>query len=1102
MTAAFVSFPLPHRRNRLPSRSRPSRLRPHPTVSLDSPSSSSHPPPPSPPPSTPSSYPSHPSPISSLSTLSTTSTPPPVTPPPDWPSLSRHARRLLSTLPPPHPPAPHEAALATLLRSNPSNPFLWHALATHHASNSNLAAAHATLSSALRILQPGSRGALHHLAASLHLRAHDSRAAIATLATAARTDPYVPVFLLLARLHSRAGRADHARRAIRDGLSVFPRSTVLWRTRATLEATHGTSASALAATREALDQIPNTPAIWHLLVRFEQDAGAGAARLADVLYDALAACPEDAMLRLRLAKVEVKRKGPRVARDVLAPVAHGPYPDVLRFLGSLQFDASELTAARELFRRAVDLEASMPPARKPRARQADDSEYGGGQQDSGDESGPDGEGRRSRSKRTQGSNVKTLHAWALLEARIGNVDEARSLLAEARALCQTDPALWRALAELEARERNFDEARRAFQNALALDPNDPRIYLAWGRTETIAGDEKRAEALIAKIDTLPPNRRRALQGRWADRSASAARRKGSSVGAFFDVVPKNGDAGGEDHGAFTDGESSRTLSLTPHVLGAALRERAMLASRDGRFDDSVTLLTRASRVEPACETGWRLLASQEKRLQGMERLREVYKDGLEQVANRSKQSLLHWWGQDERSEGNIQGARELFRKATVANPDYMSAWMSWGLMEKSEGHVDEACDIFEQATRRAERDAVRAPFVFLAWGRLEELERGKADEAAKIFERGVRLAPSSGPLWTAWGLLEHRRANVAKGREIFRKATNVDPKHASAWHSWALLEARQCNFAKASELFRTGCDCDRNDASLLTSWAQMEGQELSDVTRARDLFDRAMKADENYVSGLLEWGNMEMNAGNLHLARDLFDKASRIRDCGAAPWVALGRLEWEHFQNGEAAVRMWRRGLEAVEGDIWTLETWAVMEGERGDVDAARKLLADAESKARGPVSRAQALLATARLEQTQGDVERAHKLVETALETDSKRGACWELAVDIARARDGLDAALQVARNGADVLRDSLHAAPLLVRCARLQAECGRLEKARELFGIAVRAHPARLATWEAFEDVEKRFGCSERASKVGHKRERMFNRRADAGDLTVLVD
>lgn len=1032
--------------------------------------------------------------------------------------LWREAQHILQTLPKTTQILAFETSLQPYLQANPENPYLWHALLTRLAEyhGFNHPTIRDVLPRALFHVKPGRRGVLLHFHATLHLYRGALPSALRILQDNLDTEGifHAPLYLLLASVHLRLNDPSAARATYRAAVRTFPRHPGIWSAWARFEASQGAREDALAHCRQALDADPSNPRAWQMLLHLLRSFRAGPAHISDVLHEALGACPRDPGLRLHLARLEERRKGSRAALSVLNCLQNSSHPDVLRTIARLHFTLADIPRARQYFRAAVGPPPSFAATDLDLSSVSASASGSGSGSPSGSAFGsastvatnPSTETRSTsqhtryfdrRKNSRQHKSVKALHTWALMEAKVGNIDEARSLLSEARSLCQTDAGIWRAIAELEARERNYDDARKAFQNAIAINPRDPRIFLAWGRTEALAGNSSKSDELLSKADVLSTQHQRDGAKRSGRKVSGQA-----PISTLFDTDSPSGsevesDRGDTDHDSDEENASmSRNISLTPHALAGALRERAMLASRDGRFDDSVQLLTRASQMEPGNEVGWRLLASEEGHRSGVEQLRNVYRTGLEHVAPPSKAKLLHWWGQDERTNGNISDARELFRKATLANPDYMSAWMSWGLLEKSDGRIDEACRIFERATERAEEDAVRAPYIFLTWGRVEEIDRRRPDVAAKIFERGVKLAPCSGTLLAAWALLECNRGNWEAARALFRKATQLDPKHGSAWHQWALMEARRCNFKSAIELFEAGHEHDKTNASLVASWAAVEGNDLQNTARGRDLFQRAMEIDSMYGAGWLAWGKMELSAENVNQARDLFERASKATGGGAASWHALGQLEWKHCGNADLAVKHFDRGVKS-DGVAFAplYAAFAALMVENGRPQKALEVLEDGirkfvDEQGDGLV---QLLNARARVELNTGAQEEALETVLKSIKVTRRQWETWELLSDIEKVRGNSDAAVSILRDGITACAGT-RCGNLYRRMGELLVELGKPNDMRSVMREGILNSPCERELWTTYIELEQHMGFDEKAEHVRNRFVQVFSRSSDS--------
>eukprot|EP00178_Gracilaria_changii_P001132 TRINITY_DN1161_c0_g2_i2.p1 TRINITY_DN1161_c0_g2~~TRINITY_DN1161_c0_g2_i2.p1 ORF type:complete len:1030 (+),score=209.52 TRINITY_DN1161_c0_g2_i2:4060-7149(+) len=974
----------------------------------------------------------------------------------NWPALSRRANATLANLRATVHASAFERALRDRIARDSHNPFLWHALAKHLAvERLNVDAAINVLQTAVRRVPPGSRGGLYEAWGTMEQRRGNLHHALRIYSDAVLTDPYAALSVSLALIQIKLHLVDDARHTLTDASHSFPSYAPIWRAWAYLETQHGQLHDALQKWRLALQKDPTNPRAWSSFIGVERRAGASNTRLVPLLTEAISHCPKDAILRLTLAQIEERRKSPRAARAILFPIHTHNDTSVLRQLGRIDFDTRDYDSGRAFFRRAADLEAALAVDIK--------------------------NGKRRSKRRT----VKSLHAWAHMEAKSGHSDRARALLQEAVSICDSDAGVWRAIAEIESRSHNYEQARNAFRKALALDPRDPRLLLSYGRTEAMAGNLRQAEALVESVAKMATSKHRSL-------FSTAARRDRCIDDGFEDDYVSN-----LIHSSQSDQEQSGDMTLTPRTLATTLRESAMLAARDGRLDDSISLLYRATEVNPSAETVWRLLANHLIQRHGIEQARSVYQKALQNVDGAAIPKVLHWWGQDERNAGNMEKARELFVRATETNPRYMSAWISWGLLEKSQDNLQQACDIFEKAAKRAEQDGIKAPYLFQTWGRIEELQRGRPDVGAEIFGRGVRVAPRSGSLWGSWGLLEHRRGNHGKAREMFRAATTAEPSIGSAWHSWALLESSRCNYQYALELFKLGHDNDPANASLLTSWALLESRELGNVARGRELFQRAVESDPQYAPAWHSWGCLEMNEGNIMRAKELLVKASEVRADDPAPWHTLGILEAERLGNDEQAVKHWEKALSIAPGHALTHQSWGVFLARRGRMEEARRMFESGISKAqwRGP-DRAMLLQAWAAEEQKSEQTEKARDLLAKSIEADERRAESWVLMATLAEKRGLKAEARDLYRRGVEAAAGSAAVDSLYISWGGLEVRDGEVQQARGVFESGIRACPSSGALWRAYASFEERSGNVYRANEIERKVERLFGpkQRADS--------
>lgn len=96
------------------------------------------------------------------------------------------------------------------------------------------------------------------------------------------------------------------------------------------------------------------------------------------------------------------------------------------------------------------------------------------------------------------------HAWALMEQRNGNLDEARRLFRLGLEACPKNRFIWLAWGALESDQGFPGRARELFREGAALNPKDAAILQAWARLEAAQGQTVTARALFDRAARVDP----------------------------------------------------------------------------------------------------------------------------------------------------------------------------------------------------------------------------------------------------------------------------------------------------------------------------------------------------------------------------------------------------------------------------------------------------------------------------------------------------------------------------------------------------------------------------------------------------------------------
>jgi tetratricopeptide (TPR) repeat protein len=273
------------------------------------------------------------------------------------------------------------------------------------------------------------------------------------------------------------------------------------------------------------------------------------------------------------------------------------------------------------------------------------------------------------------------------------------------------------------------------------------------------------------------------------------------------------------------------------------------------------------------------------------------------------------------------------------------------------GRLEEARELYEQAIEMDPRDG-RA---YLGLSRIAQRRRDFA-YARKCLRAGIsnsfsRQERSDGTivgdnganpfLLQALGCLEERVGNLSEAEALYVEAAKSRPCHAAAWVSLAQLRTRKfrqgaqagrvCYQTAELELHRAGLP---PSSFVYTAWAAMEYQKASDVRLARELFEKALKADPKCSAAWLQLGVMEADKENWERAQECFESALKKDQRNARILQAYAIMETKRPDgSSRTAIELFERALKVKPRDAGVLQAYALYVAKLGDIDTARDLL-------------------------------------------------------------------------------------------------------------------------------------------------------------------
>ena len=125
---------------------------------------------------------------------------------------------------------------------------------------------------------------------------------------------------------------------------------------------------------------------------------------------------------------------------------------------------------------------------------------------------------------------------------------------------------------------------------------------------------------------------------------------------------------------------------------------------------------------------------------------------------------LRLWAAFEKRDGRYVTARDLFARASRANPGDALVWLQWGQFERRVEGPDAARTRFQSGARRVTRPTSARAFLYQAWADLET-NVGDTEAARAVYERACSNHPGSPELWLARGAFEAELAAAELGAD-------------------------------------------------------------------------------------------------------------------------------------------------------------------------------------------------------------------------------------------------------------------------------------------------------------------------------------------------
>ncbi|XP_024522416.1 psbB mRNA maturation factor Mbb1, chloroplastic-like [Selaginella moellendorffii] len=243
--------------------------------------------------------------------------------------------------------------------------------------------------------------------------------------------------------------------------------------------------------------------------------------------------------------------------------------------------------------------------------------------------------------------VYGLHAWALVEDKVGNWSQARELLQRAAAIQPGNAVVHQSRALMEARAHNYSLARSNFRLAVKADSHDAKCWQAWALFEASQRKFREMRQLFYRAYLVNTNDLYTLQA-WAHQEALIGTTKSKNRARKL---------------------YQRCVEISPENI-YSWQSWGLLEERSGNHQGARVLYEQGLRIDP------------------------------------SSVPCLQAYARLEKSQGNIETSRKLLQAARKIDPHNAPSLMESGLIELELGNNDVAREFFKRA-RKIDREKSR-----------------------------------------------------------------------------------------------------------------------------------------------------------------------------------------------------------------------------------------------------------------------------------------------------------------------------------------------------------------------------------------------------------
>jgi len=246
------------------------------------------------------------------------------------------------------------------------------------------------------------------------------------------------------------------------------------------------------------------------------------------------------------------------------------------------------------------------------------------------------------------------------------------------------------------------------------------------------------------------------------------------------------------------------------------------------------------------------------------------REKLKPLPKKDKDKTWLDWVLEAQSNGNPDGAMEIYRKAITALPNSYQLHNNYANLLINNGLADEA----EKHYKIALELDPNQPIIQNGYANLlTELDR--TTEAKTHFEKSLELNPDYALAHNNYAALLSGEGHIAEAEEHYKKAIELNPNEADYHFNYAELLADSGRTTEADEHYKEAIELNPSDAEVYINYAKLL-QNIERKAEAEEHYKKAIELNPDYALAHSNYAKLLSSESRIPEAKVHYKKAIEL----------------------------------------------------------------------------------------------------------------------------------------------------------------------------------------------------------------------------------